>query len=263
MKSLKNLFGRSVAFTKRNSSTILAGTAVVGLGLTVYSSIRATFKTSEYFRYNTRVDPDNGGPAITVEDKIFVAKTYAPAALLAFGTAACIICSDILNRKQQRSMAVAYAMLDAAYKNYREDVRRIFGQEADNQIMQEAEKRSFSAQDVFGPHMNEQSLFYEEHYGEFFQSTLKDVTAAQFHICRDLAYYGEATLNSFYGYLNIPYIDEGDVIGWESSQVDPSMMDFVGSDWLDIVYTPRTMEDGLEYYTIEFTQRPVPLCPWE
>lgn len=252
MNKLKSLFGRGVAFTKHNSSTILAGLSVIGLGLTVYSTAKATFATAKKIDDFSDLEP---------EDKRFIVRTYAPAALLAFGTAACIISSDILNRKQQKSMAVAYAMLDAAYKNYRDDVRRIFGQEADDRIMQEAEKRHFSAKEVFGPHMSEQALFYEEHYGEFFQSTLKEVTAAQFHICRDLAYYGEVTLNSFYGYLNLPYIEEGDVLGWEADAVDPSMMDFVGSDWLDIVYTPRTMEDGLEYYTIEFSQRPMALTP--
>ena len=92
-------------------------------------------------------------------------------------------------------------------------------------------------------------LFYDDWSGRYFESTIEQVIAAQYHINRNFVLRGYVTLNELYEFLGLETTEYGNTVGWA---VEDEMY------WIDFHQHKVIMDDGLECYIIETPWGPSP-----
>jgi hypothetical protein len=173
-------------------------------------------------------------------------KCYIPATVVGTCTIACILGANILNQRQQASIASLYAMLDQSYQQYRKAACEVYGEDADDRIRVQVAQDVYASSDgnwIYDPSMESDSdkvLFYDEYSKQYFESTLAAVLNAQYHINRNWSLKGEVAINEFYEFLGIEPIKGGDEIGWTYEFAEEGYM------WIDFRLTKMKVEDGLE-----------------
>lgn len=258
-QTLLKLCLKSRAFLKRNSSTILTGFGVVGVGGTIITTAVATHKAAKRIDAATEAK----GEALTKTELVMTAApVYIPVVLVAGSTIACIFGANVLNKRQQASLISAYALLDNTHKEYRGKLKELYGEEADIKI-QDAIAKAKRDDDMcaYAPGLQgatrseEKVLFYEPIRGEYFEASMNDVLNAEYHLNRNFALRGCASLNEFYDFLGLEKTDFGDAIGWSSNDFLEGGL----TPWIDFDHrrTP-VANDGLECYTINVEFAPTP-----
>lgn len=178
-------------FFKRNSSTILTVLGCAGVVATAVLSVKAAPKAK---RLLANAELEKGEELTVLEKTETVALTYLPAILTGSATIFCICGAQILNQHQQASMASAYALLDQSYKDYRRKLKELYGEEADQRIIEaiaveKAEKVHIQASylcsdcDISSDKsVGRPVLFYEEYSKRFFRATVEQVQNAEYHL---------------------------------------------------------------------------------
>lgn len=252
-----NRFARhSKMFFKRNGSTILSIIGGVGVVATSIMAVKATPKALE------RLDQakEEKGEDLTRLEVVKVAGTvYIPSIVMGVGTVACIFGANVLNKREQASLMSAYALVDGAYKDYKNKVKEIHGEEAHQNIVNSIAVEK--ADDMFirnaylcgecdlGKEENgEPRLFYDMHSGRYFESTIEQVITAEYHLNRNYILRGYAYLNELYEFLGIEETDYGSVLGW--APYDDGMY------WIEFNHRKVVMDDGLECYILEMPFEP-------
>ena len=103
-------------FIKNHGATILSIVGSVGLVTTAILTAMETPKA-----LNLLIDAENKKEEelTTVEKAVVVTKAYIPAIAVGFGSIACILGANALNKKMQASLVSAYSIADQMYKGYR------------------------------------------------------------------------------------------------------------------------------------------------
>ncbi len=258
-QTLLKLCLKSRAFLKHNSSTILTGLGVVGVGGTIVTTVVATKKATKCI---DAAKEEKGEELTKMEIVITAAPAYIPVALVAGSTIACIFGANVLNKRQQAALISAYALLDNTHKEYRGKLKELYGEEADTKIREEIAKAKRDEEvTAYAPGLNglnapgEKYLFYEEFRGEYFEATMHDVLNAEYHLNRNFALRGFANLNEFYEFLGLEKTDAGEALGWSADEFIEGGL----TPWIDFdhVKTPVS-EDGMECYRIFTEFAPTP-----
>ena len=74
--------------------------------------------------------------------------------------------------------------------------------------------------------------------------------SAEYVINKTLAEDCGASLNELYDLFEIDGIPGGDEVGWSSAQ----MFEMYWSSWIDFYHSKASMEDGTEYFIIDYTE---------
>lgn len=210
--NIQKYYYKTVQFVKRNQATILSCFAVVGTVSSVVMAIKATPKALELIE---DASADKGEKLTKTEVVIVAGKCYIPTALSCSATVACILGANILNKRQQASLISAYTLLDQNYKDYKNKVRDIYGEDAEKEIRTEIARDVIKDSDIMTPPTEDNTmLFYDEYSGRVFESTEADVMAAEYHFNRNFILRGYATLNEFYDFLGLLNSESGDYVGW-------------------------------------------------
>lgn len=252
MKALKVL-NRATRTLKQQSPTILSCIGAAGVIATAVLAVRATPKALDLIAvasYEKSKETDD--PITTVETIKAAWKPYIPAVAVGMATIICIFSANVLNKRQQATLISAYALLDQTYKEYRSKAIEMFGQEMDEQIQKEIAKDHYEGSDVEAGQANGKVLFYEPHYGKFFERTMLEVRDAEYQLNRKLKKWGAVSLNDFFEFLDLPKIDSGDTIGWAEELV----CDYYSPSWVDFEHELVTMDDGMECYIINMSVNP-------
>ena len=247
-----NLICKSKKFLKKNSSTILTCMGVAGVVGTAVMAVKATPKAMELIEDAKK---EKGEELTTLQTIVVAAPAYIPSTLIGVGTIACIIGSNVLNKRQQAALTSAYIMLNRSYNDYKTKLIELYGKDTDDKIQQELMKDKIDSEPpvistgscFYGSTGleqvcdNEKALFYDTISERYFESTPLNVYAAEYHLSRNFILMGCVTPNDFYDFLGIPQTPDGDVIGWSMEN---------GYCWLDFDHTKTIMEDGLICYSI-------------
>lgn len=229
-------------FLKRNSSTILTCFGAVGVAATAIVAVRATPKA---IRLLEETREEKGEDLTKMEVVKTAAPAYIPAAIIGISTIACIFGANALNRRQQASLASAYALLDSSYKEYRKKVAELYGDEADEKVREEIVKDRLA--DAEPNIAQEKLIFYDWFSLRPFESTIEDVVNAELYFNMYLARNGAACLNDLYGMLGLPDLDSGYQLGWTR-----------GTDAVEFEHQRISLDDGgLEGYIIVMKNEPV------
>lgn len=245
---MNKLLRQSKVFLNRYSSTIL--TCVGGAGVVV-TSVMAVKATPKALKLLEQAKDEKGEELTKLEVVKVAGPVYIPSIVMGVSTIACIFGANVLNQRKQAALMSAYAVLDNSYKDYRNKVEELYGEEADAHVRSEIVKDKYEEENVEVD--DNKQLFYDAFSERYFESTMENVIRAQYAINRKISLWGGADLNEFYEALDIPPVDYGKHLGWSSG----SLMEMAWSDWLDFDHEKVVMDDGLECYIITISVEPM------
>lgn len=258
----QRLFGKSTLFLKKHSSTILTVVGAAGVVATAVLAVKATPKVITLLEQAE----DEKGEELTKTETVYIAApVYIPAAVVGVSTIACIFGANVLNKRQQAALVSAYALVDNAYKEYRNKTKELFGEEADIRIRDEIVKDNRDKnKHAYAPGCNslsltgEECLFYEEHRGEYFEATMGEVLNAEYHLNRNLALRGHVWLNEFYSFLGMSETEYGNAFGWDAED----FLEGGVTPWIDFDHRLVQLADGLECYVVSTIFEPIELLDY-
>lgn len=174
------------------------------------------------------------------------APSYIAPVLTGVGTIACLFGANVLNQKQQASLISAYAFVDQSFKEYREKVNELYGEEAD-QAVEEAIEHDH----ITGEHSLQ--LFYDEFSNRYFESTPYRVQRAEYELNRNMLKRDYAYLNEWYEELDLDVVENGYALGWSTFQC----MEMYWQPWIDFDHYSFVTEDGRECMGLCIIQQPI------
>ena len=251
---MNNLLHYSKSFLSRNASTIL--TIVGGIGVVGTAVLTAT-ATPKAIALVEEAQEEKGKKLTTWETVKVATPAYIPAIAVGASTIMCIFGANIMNKRSQAALTSAYALIDNAYKEYRNKLKELYGEEAHNKIIDAIAVEKAEEMRVCNYNLvsycdlsvedgtSEPKLFYDEYSNRFFESTIERVMNAEYHFNRNFVLRGYAFLNEFYEFLGIEKTEYGDKVGWA---VDDENEFY----WIDFNHRKTPMDDDtLEAYIIE------------
>lgn len=237
-------------FLNRHSSIILTCLGATGVVITAITAVKATPKALELIK--DEIDRQNAGQENCMQidklhplDAVRVTwKCYIPAALIGIGTITCIFGANFLNKRTQASLVSAYSLLDRSYKEYKDKVNDIYGEDSDEKIIKAIANDKYS--NIPFKIDEEKQLFYDIQSGRYFESTLADLYKAEYELNLVYAKYGYVSLNDFYDLIGIDRIKGGFDVGWSSEISDA----FYGYNAIEFEHEIMMLEDGLTCYVL-------------
>ena len=247
MTGLVTSITRGVNKLKPNAPTILTGLGALGVIGTAVLTAKATPKAIDRIETATF---EKGENLTKTEVIINASPAYIPAAVVGAATIGCIFGANILNKRQQAALSSAYALLDSSFRQYRQKVNDIYGEDADAKVM------SAVLSSEYDGHIpsKDKRLYYEEWSNRYYEISEEQAQNAEYLLNRSLALQGYASLNELYFFLGLPPTEKGAVLGWSES----FLHEMHGCSWIDFEYMLTMMDDGLECYIIGMDYRPSP-----
>lgn len=245
---MNKLFTQAKLFVNRNSATILTCVGGAGVVATAVMTAKATPKALHLLK---KAEEEKGEELTKLEKVKTAGPAYIPAIITGVSTIACIFGANALNKRQQAALVSAYALLDSKYKDYRNKVDEMYGEDADNEVRDQLAKDKYVEENV--KVHDDKMLFYEDFTGKYFESTREKVIAAQYAINRKIALNGAVCLNEWLFELDVEPVDYGGYLGWSSSL----LMDCQWNDWLDFEHRMVEIDDDLECCTIKTSIEPM------
>lgn len=234
---------------KYHSPTILSCIASAGVIATTVTAVKVTPKAVVQIRADSRTNHDGDPYGYTKLEAIKSAwKFYIPSTLIGVSTIACILGANALNRQQQAALTSAYMLLENSYREYRNKVKELYGEESDISVQKHIVEDKYI--ETFNSKPEDELLFYEHNYGEFFNRTRGEVLSAEYRFNQKFASRGYATLNDFYELLDLPKTTIGSTLGWifdDQCHICP---------WIDFKHELLELEDGMECYIIDIATPP-------
>lgn len=245
---MRNIFLGSKLYFKRNGSTIL--TCVGGIGVIV-TAVLAAKATPKAMLLLEEAKEEKGEDLTKTEKVVVAAPAYIPTVLVGVSTIACIFGANVLNKHQQAVLTSAYALLDTSFKEYKNKVNELYGEDIDQEVRNEIAKDKYKDTDIVVS--EDKHLFYDSYSGRYFESTLFKVQQAEYYLNRDLIMRDYAYLNEFYDYLGIEGVEPGWNLGWSTG----NCMSMYWQQWIDFGHSKVTMDDGLECTVVTIFQEPI------
>ena len=230
-------------FLNKHSSTILTIVGASGVIITSVLSVKATPKALGLIE---KAKEEKGSDLTVLETVKAAWLPYVPAMISAASTIACIFGANYLSTKHQASLMSAYALLDNSYKEYRNKVQELYGDEANTKTIKEIAKENFD--NTMELH-DDKELFFDYQSMRYFESTLEEVKEAERIFRHDLMKTGYACLNDYYDLLGIPHVQHGYDLWWTTSEL------YKYSE-IDFEYELTEVAEGLECCVITMPYPP-------
>lgn len=256
---------KSGLYLKKYSPVALSCAASVGVIVTVVTAIKATPKAVELVKADSRKN-HNGDPYAYTRKEAFMSawKCYIPTAAFGLSTIACIMGANALNSRKQAALTSAYALINQSYKEYKDKLKELYGEEAHNAIVDSIV--SEKCKDVFlyasdwagyscldfgedtAAYPEIVRTFYDSFSQRYFETTISKVIQAEYHLNRNFMFKGVIPLNDFYEFLGLEKNEFGETVGWSSCNGDIY--------WIDFNHHKLTLEDGMEIFVIDMVFEP-------
>lgn len=248
---MNGLLVKSQLFVKRHGSTILTVMGGVGVIATTVTAVKATPKA---VRLLEEAKEEKGEELTKIEKVKTVGSIYIPTIVMGVGTITCIFGANVLNKRTQAALISAYALVDNSYKEYKQKLKELYGEEAHEEIVnaiavEKAREVGITANNLCtktcltdDESCGEPVLFYDEWSSRYFESTIEQVITAEYHLNRNFVLRGFVTLNEFYSFLGLEETDYGNTVGWSVED------EFY---WVDFHHNKVVLDDGLECFIIE------------
>lgn len=225
-------------FVKRNASTILSVLGVAGVIATTVTAVKATPKAMEF----VKKAEEEKGEKLSKWERINVAGVaYIPTFLVGTATVACILGANLVSRRQQATLMSAYALLDRSYKDYKNKVNELYGDDAGKQIREGITKDKYTGDESSGDDGKE--LFYDFYSGRYFESTKEHVMWTQYEVNRSLFVNYAVGLNEYYDLLGLEEKPEYEMLGWSCGQME----EIYGHPWIEFEHEEIILDGDSEY----------------
>lgn len=236
---------KSKVFLRKHSSTILTVFGAVGVVATTVLAVKGTPKALELLE---NAKEEKGGELTALETVKTAWKPYVPAAITGVSTIACICGINVLGKKSQASLMSAYALLDRSYKEYREKVTEVYGEDSDINVKQEIVKAKYHNNEDDFELEEDEELFFDYEGVRWFKSTVEKVREAEYKFNQNLTMSGFACINEFYDILGIDRTEVGYQLGWSTVTND----DIYGLSSFHVQLEKTEMEGGMECWIMTY-----------
>ena len=226
---------------------ILTCVGSIGVAATAVLAVKATPKA---MRLLESAEEEKGEELTTLETVKIAGPAYIPAAITGVSTIACIFGANILSKCQQASLMSAYALVENSYKEYKNKLKTLYGDDADKEITKEIVKDRYENYDASVS--DEKQLFFDYFSMRYFESTMEEVLIGENNFNKNLTLNGYASLNELYDSLGIPRVDYGYELGWSHEAGGA----FYGYSWIDFEHEKITLEGDLECCIISMSNEP-------
>lgn len=244
-----NLLKRTGLFLERNSSTILTVVGIVGVVATGITAAKATPKAMEL----VKKAEEEKGEELTKLEKVKVAgPAYIPSVAIGASTIGCMVGANVLNKRSQASLMSLYAFLDNSYKQYKNKVIELYGEDANDRI------DTSIAQDKYAEYKRPTTFdddvrtYYDRYSCQYFEATEAEVRMAEIKINQIYKRDGIVSLNEYYELLGLPVTDVGYEVGWSEAASGA----WWGYEEILFEYTKVTLDDGMEVWMISMPFEP-------
>lgn len=266
LKPSKGFIQKAGKALQKASPTILSCFGAVGVVMTAALAVKATPKALDRIEDAKSVKMAEKGKNLTRLETIEACwMTYAPSALAGIATIGCIFGANYLNRRQQASLLSAYAFLDRSFREYKQSVKNVFGEEGHYRVLEDMmverpQPPSISGTSCymdgrfdFGVTNDEKHLFYDSFTQRYFESTFADVILAEYHTNRNFAIGGGAvSVQDFYTFLGMDTPEDIKPLAWYVSDY---------YYFIDFTHTKKLIDDGPEREPIECWVIDMPFPP--
>ena len=252
-RELQRVVSNVGIFLHRNAPIILTCLGAAGVVATTITAVNATPKAIK----RLEAAKEKKGEELTNLEKVQATYTsYIPSAMIGAATITCIFGASALNKRQQAALCSAYALVDGAFKEYREKLIELHGKEIDEEVRTAIARQHSDYHQIDLDIPDQKLLFYEPNSGKFFEKYEREIMDAEYHLNRNFVMRGYSPLNELYEFLGLPTTEEGDRCGWT---VDD------GYYWIDFEHYPKTNARGTTYYVIDTVFAPSDeyMCGWE
>lgn len=208
-----------ISIASKNAPTVFTVLAVIGVGVTVVETVKAT-KKSEILIEEAEEDKD--GEELTVKETIEVCwKEYIPVVLAAGATVGCVVGANAISLKRSAALLAAYKLSETSLKEYKETAKKVVGEETSEEIKERAlqtriDNNPPTKSNTFATGKGE-VLFYDRSSGRYFRSSMNEVKKAENLFNRQIAFDMFGSLNDLYDYLGLEPNGIGDELGWSVS----------------------------------------------
>lgn len=242
-----SLLKSSMLFLKKNASIILTFAGSAGVIATSVMAVKATPKAITLLE---NAKEEKGEDLTKLETIKIAGPTYIPTVIMGASTIACIFGANALSQRQQAALMSAYVLLDNSYKDYKNKVKELYGEDSDVRIKEKISKDKYN-EDPY-PIEDGKQLFYDEFSQRHFEATTEEVLRAEHEINRMLAVHYGVYLNEFYELLGLERTDYGDYLGWSTGELVETYL----YNWIDFHHQKVIMEDGMECTIISMCTEP-------
>lgn len=243
-QALEKLMYKSKRFLRGNSATILTYVGAAGVLGTAITTVQATTKAVKLIEESKN---DKGEDLTKLEVVQATWSAYVPPMVFGVATISCIFGANILNKRQQASLASAYALANTSFKEYRNKLKELYGDEMNSEIEDAIYEDKYPESD------NSVRLFYDHYSKRYFESTMEKVQKAEYYLNRELVMKDYAYLNEFYDQLDIPTVENGWKLGWSTGLC----FDMYWQSWIDFSHNDVVLDDGRECCNIGMFQEPM------
>lgn len=241
---MNDLLTASRKFIKKNSSIILTCLGAAGVVATSAMAIKATPKALDIIEI---AKEEKGEDLTRMEATKVAVPAYVPTIIMGTATIACIFGANILNKRAQAGLVSAYALLDQSYKEYKNKVKELHGEDGEQTIRESIVKDRYETSEIVE---DELPLFFDEFSNRYFNASNETVLRAEYEINKMLSVHGGASLNEYYDLVGLPKVDYGEYLGWSAAQ----MFEMYWDGWLHFNHTKVEMDDGMECWIIDHTE---------
>lgn len=257
----------------KNSSTILAATAIVGVGATVFGAIKATPKAIDILKDKDEsidaVMKDVEAGEISDEQakyekkRIYISftkdmiKCWWPVALSGTITIVSIIGGHAIDKRRQAALAATLSLTESKLKDYREKVTEVVGENKEQKIRDEMYKDK-----VFFNQPKDNNIIstgkgdvlcYDAVSGRYFTCNADFIRNRVNVLNQRLLSEMWISLNDLYYELNLPSIKLGDDIGWNISNdglIDVDFSSQLTDDEKPVLVLDYTVEPRFDYRSL-------------
>ena len=213
--------------TVKNGHIILTSLGIAGMATSIVLTGIATTKAVR--KIDDAENGENYKTKLSNKEKVkLVWKEYIPAAATAVVSAGCIIGSHKFTSKRYAALAAAYKVSENVFSDYRKEVTKQIGQEAENKIKKEVETKHKEERNVAAKEVvitrGGNVLFYDSLSGRYFRSDKRALDDAQNTINHLMLSENKMTLNEVYYHIGLdPIYPLGDILEWD---IERGMMEF-------------------------------------
>ncbi|MCD8372122.1 MAG: DUF6353 family protein [Clostridia bacterium] len=232
-----------VSWLKRNSSAVLTVLSSIGVVGTAVLSGRATYNAFDCLKKEERQDE------LKSKKIRRIIPYYIPTILTGSVTIACIVSTYILDKRQQKCLTAAYALVSESYRDYRDKAKELYSDDADDEIFKSIASENFPDWKI----PEGKDIFYDTYSKRYFVSKMEDVLYAIYHFNRNFQLRGIASINEFYDFLCIEKIKSGNLVGYNWHELAEEGI----IPWIDI-YTEKAVNcDGTKFYVLSYMFDPI------
>lgn len=174
---------------------------------------------------------------------------YAIPVLLGSSTVICIFGMNYLSNQEIKRLSTAYTMLYSNFHQYRDSLIELKGEKVDQQVFENITRRHSNFHQIDADMPDAKLKFKVPVTGEIIERYLTEVLDAEYHINRNYALRGYASVNQLLYFLGTRENGEPtqDDMGWTYTD---------GLQWIDFYHQPIELENGDICYEIVMETAP-------